>query len=104
VALPPGPVLAHQATVQFKAEVQDCERRRVVRLAGRLQGEHAADLIRLCDESLKPVRLDLADLVSADTAGLEALVMLQSRGAELVGASPYVALQLDGEHARHIQK
>ena len=101
---PPVRFLLTCARVQFKAEVHDRERFRVVRLAGRLQGEHATELTRLCDESPKPVRLDLADLISADAVGLETLVLLQSRGAELVGASPYVALQLDSEQAKHIQE
>jgi ABC-type transporter Mla MlaB component len=90
--------------VQFKAEVHDHERRRVVQLAGRLQRDQSAELVRLCDESPKPVRLDLAELVSVDAAGLETLVMLRSRGAELVGASPYLALQLKSAQAKRIPK
>ena len=91
-------------SVEFKAEVHDHPRRRIIRLVGRLQGEHAPELTRLCDESTKPVRLDLGDLDSADAAGLETLLGLKRRGAELVGVSPYVALQLDSAQAKHVEK
>lgn len=89
--------------MQFRAEVHDHERRRIVRLEGRLRREQSPELTRLCDESPKPVRLDLTDLISADAVGLETLLMLRSRGAELVGASPYLAMQLESEQAKRIQ-
>ena len=51
--------------------------------------------MRLCDEAPGELRIDLANLVSADGAGLEVLGLLRSRGAELVGTSPYLALRLE---------
>ena len=59
--------------MQFKAEVRDSPHVRVVRLTGRLQGEISTELVRLYDESEKPVRLDLKDLVSLDAIGLSTL-------------------------------
>lgn len=67
----------------------------MVWLAGRLERDQAPELVRLCDEAPGPVRLDLVDLVSADATGVETLCRLRSRGAELVGASPYIAMQLE---------
>jgi len=81
--------------VQFKAEVALHQGFRIVRLVGRLQAEHVPDLMTACDEFRARVRLDLADLVSMDTSGLDALLLMQQRGAELEGASPYVALQVE---------
>jgi hypothetical protein len=82
--------------VQFKAEIVDHAGFRIVRLAGRLQCEHTDELIRLCEASTPALRLDLTDLVSADPSGLETLLLIQQRGAQLKGASPYIVLQLDG--------
>ena len=81
-------------TVQFKAELKDHGDHRVVRLSGALNGEMSSELTRLLEGILPPVQLDLADLVSADGAGLTTLASLEARGAELVGVSPYVSLQL----------
>lgn len=99
-----GPVLADVVPVQFKAEVDDQPSRRVIRLVGSLRGEMSAEVTRLFDESQVPVRLDLADLVWVDAVGLQTLVRLQDRGAELLGASPFVALQLDSARARRSKK
>jgi hypothetical protein len=105
VSVTGGPVLARCASgMQFRAEVEDREERRIVRLAGRLERTPSPDLLRLCDETQKPVRLDLTDLLSADEVGLETLGILQSRGAELVGASPYLALQLETAQTRGTQE
>jgi ABC-type transporter Mla MlaB component len=68
---------------------------RTVRLAGRLQCEHVDELMRLCEESTPALRLDLTDLVSVDPSGLETLSLIRQRGAQVEGASPYIALQLE---------
>jgi ABC-type transporter Mla MlaB component len=86
--------------VQFEAEIDDHGDRRVIRLSGALRGEMSSELIRLVDGILPPVRLDLADVVSADGAGFRTLASLEARGAELVGASPYVSLRLEGARAK----
>jgi hypothetical protein len=90
--------------VQFRAEVCNRESVRVIRLAGRLEREQSPDLVGLCDEAPKTLQLDVRDLVSADAVGFHTLGMLRRRGIELVGASPYVAIQLDFEQANHARK
>jgi hypothetical protein len=86
--------------VQFKAEIDDCGDHRVVRLSGALRGEMSSELTSLVDGILPPVQLDLADLVSADGAGFCTLASLEARGAEVVGASPYVSLRLECARAK----
>ena len=81
--------------MQFKAEIDNHEGFRIVRLAGRLQCEHVDELMRMCEESTPALRLDLTDLVSVDPSGLETLSLIQQRGAQVEGASPYIALQLE---------
>jgi anti-anti-sigma regulatory factor len=86
--------------VQFRAEVDYQVDHLVIRLSGALKGEMSAELTRLIEESRSPVQLDLADLVSADSTGFRTLASLEARGAALVGASPYVSLQLESVRAR----
>jgi hypothetical protein len=95
-----------QATelVQFRAEVSHCQSVRVIRLAGRLEREQSPELVELCDEAPMTLQLDVRDLVSADAVGFQTLGMLRRRGIELVGASPYVAIQLDFEQANHARR
>lgn len=90
--------------MQFKAEVDDRGDHRVIRLSGALKGEMSSELTRLVDESQPPVRLDLADLLSVDPAGLRTLASLEARGAELVGASPYLSLQLESARAQEARE
>jgi len=47
-----------------------------------------------------PLCIDLENLASADTAGLQALHRERRRGARLVGASPYIALLLERAERR----
>jgi hypothetical protein len=73
--------------------VQEVDRR-VVRLAGRLSVAHVHELLTACGDGSSLV-LDLADLVSADAAGIEALQRLRGQGAELVSVPGYIHLQLE---------
>jgi hypothetical protein len=100
----PEPFLRIEDVVQFRAEVCGRESVRVIRLAGRLEQAQTADLIRLCDQPPKALRLDLGDLISADPAGYQTLGMLRRRGTEFVGVSPYMALQLEFEQANHTRE
>ena len=68
---------------------------RVVRLEGWLDGEAVGELERVVNGGSGPLRLDLSELRSADTAGLDALRALRAAGASLVGASPYIRLLLE---------
>lgn len=68
--------------------------RRVVRLAGRLTAVQLPELLETC-VGAGPPTIDLAELVSADPAGIEALQRLRSKGATLAGAPGYIQLKLD---------
>jgi ABC-type transporter Mla MlaB component len=67
---------------------------RLVRLAGRLSVAQVPELLEACAGAL-PIEINLADLVSADPAGIEALQRLRERGATLVSAPGYLQLKLD---------
>jgi len=66
----------------------------IVRLEGWLEGEAVGELERVVSGSSGPLRLDLSELRSADTAGVAALRALRAAGASIVGASPYIKLLL----------
>ncbi len=68
---------------------------RVLRIEGWLEGEAVAELERVINGGSGPLRLDLTELRSADTAGLDALRALSAAGASIVGASPYIRLLLE---------
>ena len=68
--------------------------RRVVRLAGRLSVAQVPELLTACADGGR-LEIDLTDLVSADTAGIEALQRVRRTGATLVGTPGYIQLKLD---------
>ena len=72
---------------------------RLVHVAGRLTDAHVPDLLGAC-ATLEPIRLDLAELDSANVVGLEALRRLRRAGAEIIGAPPFIELLLDGLRVR----
>ena len=82
------------ATVECWIGIVQEEHRRVVHLAGRLGEAQVPELIIACFQP-DPVLLDLSDLVSADKAGLDALLRVQAGGATLVSVPGYVHLQLE---------
>ncbi len=61
----------------------------VVSVAGRLAGEEATELRRICAESGGDV-LDLSGLRSADPEGIAVIRALVREGAKLRGASPFI--------------
>lgn len=69
----------------------------VVRVAGRLTDVQVPDLIREC-ATHSPVQVDLTQLDSASSVGLEALQRVQKAGAQIVGATQFIQLLLDGSH------
>lgn len=78
-------------------DVIDKTDHRVVRLAGRLTGAQVPDLLEVCVKAA--LEVDLTELVSADCVGIDALQRLLSRGATLVGTSPYIQLKLNSQAA-----
>jgi hypothetical protein len=67
---------------------------RVVRLAGRLSAAQVPELLWACQDD-DSVKIDLADLISVDVAGIDALQRIREKGAILTGASGYIQLKLD---------
>ena len=67
----------------------------VIHIAGRLAGVAVAQLSEACDSIESSLVLDLTDLMSANTAGIDVIRTLEESGAELRGASPFVQLLLD---------
>jgi hypothetical protein len=69
----------------------------VVLVAGWLHGDAVDELAKACREIGGPVALDLTELVASDASGIELLRVLQAKGVEMRGLSPYLQLLLDGE-------
>ncbi len=69
----------------------------VVRVTGNLGKDGIAELERYCDWSELPLTIDCSELIDADFAVACFLAKLVVRGAEIEGASPYLAMLLDPE-------
>lgn len=69
-----------------------------IKVDGRLVSGGTETLVEACDGHLGPLVVDLSDLHFADDAGVGALRKLKAQGARIVGARPYLSLQLaDGD-------
>ena len=87
-----GVALASHTFVECWIGIAQESDRRVVKLAGRLSVAQVPELLNACS---LPLELDLSDLVSADSSGIEALQRLRSMGATLVHVPGYLQLKLD---------
>jgi hypothetical protein len=81
--------------VQCRIEIRQESERVVVRLAGRLGEAQVATLLEACSQAKEPPRLELDDLVSADAMGIDALLRIEQRGAQLVGLPQYLRIKLN---------
>ena len=86
-------MLAH-AIVWCRIQVGRESGRLVVHLAGHLSEAQVPELLAACAEAAQP-RIELDELVSADAVGLDALLRMEQRGAQLVGLLEYLRLELD---------
>jgi ABC-type transporter Mla MlaB component len=77
--------------------------RPIVRLAGRLSVAQVSELLRLWAD-VAPVELDLTDLVSADSGGIEALRRIRDAGTSLVGAPGYIRLRIDSQEDAQVDR
>jgi hypothetical protein len=68
----------------------------VLALHGWLVGPEVAEFERVVAAASLPLRLDLANLVTADLPGIAALQAQRARGVRLAGASPYISILLKG--------
>jgi hypothetical protein len=66
----------------------------VVKVDGALTAGGLPELERTAAGLDVPLTVDLSDLRAADEEGIQALRRLRAAGAELVGASPYMALRI----------
>lgn len=73
--------------------------RRMIRVAGRLSVAHVAELLTACGAG-EDLELDLSELVSADSAAIEVLQRVRSKGATLVGTPGYIRLKIDSTASR----
>jgi anti-anti-sigma regulatory factor len=64
----------------------------VLRLDGWLASEDVEELIRACHSAQGPVVLELMNLQSASSSGVEALLELASLGVRVRGASTFIEL------------
>jgi hypothetical protein len=69
----------------------------IVSVAGRLDSPVVKELMKACHPSDGEFVLDLAELLSADTEGIEAIHKLVRGGAKLRGTSPFIRLLLDDQ-------
>ena len=66
----------------------------VLKVDGRLKADDIEELTRAYQSAQGATALDLSELQSADSAGVEILRELVSMGAEVRSASPYIELLL----------
>jgi len=67
----------------------------VVHIAGHLAGVAVQEFQDMCDSFEEPFVVDLSSLLFADDEGINALRAIIDRGAQVLGASPFVELLLD---------
>jgi hypothetical protein len=68
--------------------------RLVLRLEGRLSVAQVPELLQTWADS-EPAQLDLAELLSADVGGIEALRRIRDSGTALVGAPGYIRMKIE---------
>ena len=106
-AAAPGPMQKFRGLPLATSDVVECWigvdqqiDRRVVRLAGRLSVEQVPALLSACAGDL-PIEIDVREMMSVDTAGIEALQRLRARGATVAGAAGYIQMKLDTRRGTH---
>jgi hypothetical protein len=90
-----GHRLALMVAVDCRIQVSEQHAVRTVSIAGRLTDAQVPDLLTACAQTATTLRVDLTDLLSADTIAVETLRRIRDDGAELVGVLPYIQLKVD---------
>jgi len=72
-----------------------------LRIDGRLETDSLNELERACEEAQLPLTLNLEGLMWIDDRGAETLRRLMAGGTVVMGASPFVALQLTKKEEIH---
>jgi hypothetical protein len=78
----------------FRLNVNQASDLTTIWVAGRLGADAIVILGEACGGARRPLVLDLSDLTSATSAGVQLLRRLASEGVHLLGASRYVRLLL----------
>jgi UDP-N-acetyl-D-mannosaminuronic acid transferase (WecB/TagA/CpsF family) len=73
--------------------------RLILHVAGHLVEANVSDLLQLCGQEAEPPIVELDELISADAIGMDALMQLRERGAQLRSLPEYLRLKL-ANHAR----
>jgi anti-anti-sigma regulatory factor len=81
--------------VECRIDVVRDDAQPIVRLAGRLAEAQTGAFLEACAGAGPAPLLDLADLISVDAVGLDALMRVQAQGARLVGLPEYIRLKLE---------
>jgi anti-anti-sigma regulatory factor len=66
-----------------------------VALHGRLTADEVPEVEKVASSQDRPLRIDLAQLTSVDSDGLQALRRLCERGARVTDASPFIEMMLE---------
>jgi anti-anti-sigma regulatory factor len=85
-----GANLASSSDVECRIEVARARQGHVIYLAGRFNSAQVSELRQLCATLTPPLRIDLTDLLSVDTVGLDVLRRLRQGGTELVSVPRYL--------------
>jgi hypothetical protein len=73
--------------------------RLIVHVAGRLVEAHVPDFLEACAQAADPPIIELDELISADAIGMDTLLRLERRGAQLISLPEYLRLKLEN-HVR----
>ncbi len=84
----------------FRITISEESGVQVMRLAGWLENEAVDELGRALSDTSGPLRLELAELRSANQPGVMLLRALHAGGVSLVGASPFIRQLLGSETSR----
>ena len=76
----------------------------VLHVAGNLAADSVAELEKVCSSVAARIALDLSELRSADRLGLQTLLAIANRGAELRHGSTYLQLLLDREGRASVEE
>jgi anti-anti-sigma regulatory factor len=82
----------------FKIEKYSDERGTTIRLIGRIQAEHLAELKTQIQESGSRIVLDLEELNLVDVEAVRFLGSCEVAGVTLVNCSPYIRDWIGKEH------
>ena len=65
-----------------------------IKVDGRLVSDETDVLAEACEGHRSSLVVDLSDLHFADDAGIRILLELKAQGARIIGARPYLSLQI----------